>query len=249
LVSESALKGLVVTKDLIPLGEVFDIEDASVETKLSESAFGYKKMQMPSLLAFKATMNYTKDQEKIINGLTGRKFTLFMGDCTGNLFCCTDAVGDYKGYDIKPLIIDTRMPIGENASAVTILFQVSDSQEYTQKGIEAKVAFPFSAIEPITKVKLTSSAIATGDGTFTVTFESNSNLIGGSFVSGAVTGLVLANFEVKSSTGSARTFTVADGTVDGTYTVTSTESVDLSDKARVIPTVDAPYESDIITLV
>lgn len=238
----------IIAGNVIPLGEVDEVEAKDVEVKMYDAQSGYKKRTMPGIHAFAINMDYSEDQVKMAKALEGQNFRMFLFDYSNKVKGVLDGV-TIKGYKIKPIYVDVKRPMTDKPGHCVIYIQLSDINEVEKRTIILEPSWSVEDLQPITKVVATAGAVANNAFTLDVAFSSDSYVDdAGVALTQKINGLLAANIVVLTSAGALRTTTAtASTTVAGRYAIAGT-TISATDTVQILPSATMLYKSEIVTL-
>ena len=260
--SLSSLLDLVIAGTLLPLHNVFAIEDMSTDKIVEESNIGRKKTNHPGFRGYKLVFNLTPDEHQALKTWEGANMDFITYDIGGTIAGRNAGTGYIGGFNIDYFDIEKNgVPTPDGGMKSIVEVQESDPAElddfkYLKPSKFTAVADRWKPtdVKTISKATITqTSNVAANVFVVNVALNSNSQIKDSVLASSPVTGLLEANFLVVSSLGvTIDPDTVVETSVTpGEYTFTcTTDTVAAGDTVGLlaINTDEKLYKADTVTL-
>lgn len=248
----------VIAKTLLPVHNVFNLEDTSVEKKIQESVLGYKKTTHKGIRGYRLSFDMTIDEYKVFDSWMGKNFDIIPYDSDGNIIFKSLGGDNLGGFPLAYFDIE-KLPVVTEASSMMTMVEIQEEDandwllaRHLKPQDNTAIADRWSPkdVKTITKVTLTAGTVAANEFVATLSYDSESEMQDGTEKSVPVTGATADNFEVKDGTGAIVTPTgVVETTgTPGEYTLTF--SAYTGGTAQVIATTsdEKLFESDVVTV-
>lgn len=246
---EDVNKGLIASKDLLPLKIMEEMENVSTEELTSETSSGTKLFHRNGKRGFIGMMLLTPDQNRILQSYDGRIKKVYLMDDEGNRLGTSPDGTSVTGlavsyFKVKPM----DLPLAADGSAWSrIEVQLEYNEEIDKQG-RYSIAdeldwIPKKVFKPLTKLTLTPGTISTFVWTCAIAYVDPTT---GKSRPATNIGTDGAEFTIINQTGSAETVTVAPTATEGTYTFTGTTIT--SGTMQLDAAADRLYYSDQVTL-
>jgi hypothetical protein len=258
---KSYLEGLVITKTLLPVHDIFNLEDSSIDEKVEESALGRKKKNHPGYRGYMWYFDYDLDKHQALTNWEGLNLDLIPYDSQGNIMYEKVDSTTLKGFGLSFFDVK-KLPVAsaDNSEKTILELQETDTVAYSNKAYtnplkNAAVADRFSPtnIKTISKVEITVGSVVVGVFTINIDLPSNAYIKDGAYDEKGVTGAVIANIQLLDAAGAAVTPTptlTESTTTKGEYEVDASAASFTTGSIKYIPVVtdERFFESDVVTI-
>lgn len=248
----------VITKVLLPVHDIKNIEDMSSEKKVYESVLGYKKTMHKGIRGYRISLDLTLDQYKVIDKWMDKNFEIIPYDSDGNVIYKSYGADNLGGFPLAYFDVEKPAVITEAAPMLTMIeIQEEDVNDWLlarhlkpQNNTAIADRWSPKDVKTITKVTLTAGAVAANSFVVNLDYVSVSEMSDGTDLSTPVTGALVSNFEVKDGTGVIVVPTSVVETVGtpGEYTLTFTTYTGGTAQLIATPSDEKFFESDIVVV-
>lgn len=248
----------VIAKTLLPVHNVYNLEDTSIEKKVQESVLGYKKTTHKGIRGYKLSFDLTMDEYKVFDSWMGKNFDIIPYDDAGNIIFKSLGGDNLGGFPLAYFDVEKTPVITEAASMLTMVeIQEEDANDWLhvrhlkpQNNTAIADRWSPKDVKTITKVTLTAGAVAANAFTVNLDYVSTSEMLDGSDVTKVVTGALKDNFDVRDGTGAVVTPTTVVETsgTPGEYTITCTTYTGGTVQLVATASDEKLFESDIVTV-
>jgi hypothetical protein len=245
---EDKWKEEIFNQNIFPLIPYEESEDASTEATEVTSSAGNIFLQEDGKYGVQFMMAMTPDQNRILLSYNNKKFKFYMVDNFGTIAGTTPDGNAVTGYSGSMTVKKRQMPFTTDTveySVVRVMFD--DHFEFNKTpryAIGPELDWnPLSIIQPMTKITLTPSTVASN--AFTCAFAYVDPTTGKSV---PMPNVSTSDIVVLDQNGDTVTVTVVATSTEGTYTITDTGATMTSGSITAIGNADSLYYSDTVTL-
>jgi hypothetical protein len=215
----------VIAKTLLPVHNVFSVENTSTEKSVTTSPTGRKKKNSDGFRGYKLSFDFTADQHKTFKDWEGADMDIIPYDQNGILkFTCPDGT-NLKGFQIDYFDVEKKAVVTESGSELTVVeIQEADASEWDSDGYWLRPQdttaladrWKPSDVKTISLAIVTSTSVTSHACTLTIKIPT-SEMKDGAIVYKMVTGAAKENIKLYRAGVEITDHTLTAGATSGTY--------------------------------